>query len=1099
MALPNGGNDDAKKQNKLHRVHKKGGKVAKAKKKGDVAGRSAKDDSESSRLERKKKHIPIVDREPLEPPPILVAIVGPSKVGKSTLLRCLVKHYIRQGMTDIKGPITIVTGKRRRVTFIEVPNDINAMIDAAKVADLILLLIDASFGFEMETFEFINICQVHGMPKVMGVLTHMDLIPRNSKLKSTKKTLKHRFWTEVYQGAKLFYLSGMVNEHYLRHEVQNLARFISVMKKRPILWRNSHPYVLCDRFEDLTDPEIIRRDPEAKRNVSFYGWVRGTNLKNHSAIHIPGVGDLRLKEVSILPDPCPLPINQKTKRTLNEKEQVIYAPFSGLGGVVYDKDAVYIETGGTQAFSKNNVGTKRDDICEALEKVQETLDSKIDRSKMTLLSGSAAIDNYEDPIDDNYESEDDDADSTKTESESSDEEEIDDDNDKKPELEEDAWFGLSKKALNQFDTSKKTRINWYKLVYEPNNEDVDEDNVKSEDHDDSFGGGLFRISKHFDSEKNSWHIKDKEDGFLYNQPCTSSKYETIAFCGVDWKATELRDSIRDCFVTGDWEPEDEGDDAVEVDSGDGKEDNSSQDEFDSGDESNLKRYNDDSDGEQDEDESGEETDDQKEEEEGQGKSKEKSEKGRKGKKEMSERLRTKFDAEFDETNAPYNELKEELDKQSKLNKSIFDDLDESMRHELEGFRSGLYVRMEVTDVPSAFVENFNPRYPYVVGGLLPGEQNVGFIQVRVKKHRWYNRLLKSRDPLIISCGWRRFQTMIIYSVQDHNHRQRFLKYTMKDSFTHGTFWAPLVAQNTGFLGIQSVDEESKSFRIAASGVVLGMDKSFQIVKKLKLIGQPTQVFKNTAFIKGMFNSSLEVARFHGAAIRTVSGIRGIVKKALREPEGAFRASFEDKIRLNDIIFLRSWASVSVPKFYISMTDKLLPEEEKWLGMKTVGRLRSELNLKPVPKWDSGYHRHMQKESKENEQLFVPHEMVIPKKLQQILPYRLKPKCALGEMNDRIAKENKEKPEIVRRRTAIILEPEESRRHELMKVLKTVKEDRQAQLAQVQKLKQERHAKEKADIDERRNKKRKATQKSICRNLSKREAHRLKNAMDDIGA
>lgn len=63
----------------------------------------------------------------------------------------------------------------------------------------VLMLIDASFGFEMETFEFLNICQVHGFPRIMGVLTHLDSFKNNKTLRKTKKNLKHRFWTEVYQ------------------------------------------------------------------------------------------------------------------------------------------------------------------------------------------------------------------------------------------------------------------------------------------------------------------------------------------------------------------------------------------------------------------------------------------------------------------------------------------------------------------------------------------------------------------------------------------------------------------------------------------------------------------------------------------------------------------------------------------------------------------------------------------------------------------------------------------------------------------------------------------------------------------------------------
>lgn len=82
------------------------------------------------------------------------------QVGKTTLIKCLVRHYTRQIVNDLKGPITVVAGKTRRLTFVECPTDLNGLIDAAKYADLVLLCVDGSFGFEMETFEFLNLLQV---------------------------------------------------------------------------------------------------------------------------------------------------------------------------------------------------------------------------------------------------------------------------------------------------------------------------------------------------------------------------------------------------------------------------------------------------------------------------------------------------------------------------------------------------------------------------------------------------------------------------------------------------------------------------------------------------------------------------------------------------------------------------------------------------------------------------------------------------------------------------------------------------------------------------------------------------------------------------
>lgn len=59
----------------------------------------------------KRQRVPQVDRTPVEPPPVCVAVVGPPKVGKTTLIRDLVKNFTRQSLTEGKGPVTVVSGK----------------------------------------------------------------------------------------------------------------------------------------------------------------------------------------------------------------------------------------------------------------------------------------------------------------------------------------------------------------------------------------------------------------------------------------------------------------------------------------------------------------------------------------------------------------------------------------------------------------------------------------------------------------------------------------------------------------------------------------------------------------------------------------------------------------------------------------------------------------------------------------------------------------------------------------------------------------------------------------------------------------------------
>ncbi|KAL3286904.1 hypothetical protein HHI36_001390 [Cryptolaemus montrouzieri] len=1159
-------------------------------------------------IDTKKQHIPLVDRAPIEPPPILIAVVGPPKVGKTTLINNLIKHFTRSPLTDIKGPVTVVTGKKRRITLIECNNDINCMIDIAKVADLVLLLCDACFGFEMEIFEFLNICQVHGMPRIMGVLTHLDMIKNSKTLKNTKKTLKHRFWTEVYPGAKLFYLSGLIHEEYLRNEIKNLGRFISVMKFRSLTWRSTHSYLLADRYEDLTNEENVRKNPKCDRNISLYGYIRGVPLKKESSVHIAGVGDMKIQELSFLPDPCPLP-EQIKKRALVEKEKFIYAPFSGVGGIVYDKDAVYVELGGSHSHKKKNIEDETNNIVTNLLEAKETLDVKMAHSEMQIFTGGKKItakdierkeetseeseieadltenssndevsdieneskidfninkfeenesviedktdelaeelsllrkksyreekvddsgrirrkvvfDYLEGPLaeqekdsdeehshkedensvvmnekqqrlnnntlkktgnhihekitdilknlehkrnienvfsKDDFEnfSEDDSENSSEDDSENSSEDErslrLSDENissgeENDADLEdveddikslcddenEDGNMGvrwkenLAKRAQDAFLERQNSTQNLMKLVYgvfDIKAKDQLKEDVSGEINEDELGGLLRKVSNQQQKIIMDKETMNAEESSLI-QPWNSKMR--------DWTTHENKTLIINCFVTGKWKDSEDASALLKLDDAEDLSD------------VNSEVYGDFEDLETDQNNTAQPRVEKRKRDEP-----EKDEIADKMQlAEKKRKLKEKFDAEYDNTEKTsyYDELKLTAAKQSQLNKSCFENMPDEIRTQIEGFRPGMYVRIEIENIPSEFITNFDPTYPIVIGSLNIGEENIGYVNVKVKKHRWYKKILKTSDPLIISLGWRRFQTVPLFSKLEDDLKFRYLKYTPEHLSCNAHFWGPVTPQGTGFVALQSVDTSSEilknqGFRIAATGVVQELDKSTQIMKKLKLIGYPLKIYKKTAFIKDMFNSSLEVAKFEGARIKTVAGIRGQIKKPVTKPEGCFRATFEDKIKLSDIVFCRTWYKVDVPKFYNPLNNLLLPPDKKnaWKGARTTGEIKRDHDIRAEVDPD-----HLYETIVREEKPFAP--LVIPRKLQAALPYRDKPKHGI-----KLSEKKKGTPRI-----AVIMEPKEQKISNMMKMIKTVYQHKQNKLKQETKERLEKH-------------------------------------------
>jgi len=224
--------------------------------------------------------------------------------------------------------------------------------------------------------------------------------------------------------------------------------------------------------------------------------------------------------------------------------------------------------------------------------------------------------------------------------------------------------------------------------------------------------------------------------------------------------------------------------------------------------------------------------------------------------------------------------------------------------------------------------------------------------------------------------------------------------------------------------------------------------------------------KKTAFVKSMFNSRLEVTKFLGASIRTVSGIRGQIKKAQRENEGSFRATFEDKILMSDIVFLRAWMPVEVKKYYNPVTDLLLPEKGKWQGMKTVYQLRKEKNI-PIPTREDSSYKPIERIPRQ----FNP--LQLPKTVERELPFHLTKTLPNDTSTSLLSS------------SAVVLEPQEKKRLQLLQQVSEIKQFKQNQ--------QKEKKKEQMEIY-RKKKKKEELEKSKRIRLSNKKFYQLANQL-----
>lgn len=1079
---------------------------------------------------QKAAKLPYVARYGDYPPPDLVAIIGPKGVGKTTLTKALVKVVGGYSISDPTGPITVVASKTKRITFYDVPASIPAILDISKLVNLVILVVNAKIGLEVEHYEYLNILQATGFPRVFTVFTHLDEFHKIKALRGEKSRLRERIWKEVHPGSRVFYMNGLAyGRTYHKTDIALLARILSRQEyKLGLNWRDNHAGVLIDRIEDITDPGLLskvnqEKNKLVKHTLLVYGYVRGTYMDPAQHFCIPGAGNVIVKSMKQLPDPCQCFEQQKKdgegRRSLSSKTKTIYAPFSNMGDVFHDKDGLWLRVHETGVRWKDE---KEDDLPTGLKMLRnlENIDPK-ERDKAAL--GIRLVDDSDQELDSQQHTEDivqaSEADTKEESASQAQDEEYETEEEQSSDGEENAFLKEAQ-LVQQSSHVKQTEHAAEHLSFEESSDNIADidydimmagkkekiansdsseitgsDGVSNENQsegsssDESTGGnagvttenpyasihlatpvgakialedlvynmdgilaemktkGLSPAMTHttrsaaimsklvplFDDDgpdiygssaatidkfsllpiydpgkavqydgavtksggsalytginlagKNFYKLESHRDisniipkDAAYSQAFTETLQGSIKkqlsglrLADLDWKRT------KNSVCTGDWdmakildavlhgevykgkEHQKDGAGGVHI-----AEDGVLEIGYQTGSEKPA-------------DADAAETN----------ASNAKSQVGLEYTIPQSKRGKHANPSAADKKLAnDTNELLEGLELNNdgmEKNQREADEVKERNAAFTKNFTDesrfppGTYLRIELEGIDHEFAQNYSSINPLVLGVVLPGEQNYGYITAKVKRHRWHDKILKTKNPVFVSCGWKRYQTIPYYSMEQQGSmadintdevmeagRHRMLKYTPENMYCYCTFWGPIVPANTGFLFFDTIDDTQRSFRIGATGTVVNTGLRHMVYKKLKLVGAVNKVFRNTAFIEKLFTSKLEAMAFIGAGIRTVSGIRGIIKKAEKQPEGLVRASFEDKVAQSDIIFLRTYVPITIIKFCYEMLNHyyvydeytreyIIPGKKKShyeqpLRIKTFAELRHERNL-PIP-------------------------------------------------------------------------------------------------------------------------------------------------------
>ena len=229
-----------------------------------------------------------------------------------------------------------------------------------------------------------------------------------------------------------------------------------------------------------------------------------------------------------------------------------------------------------------------------------------------------------------------------------------------------------------------------------------------------------------------------------------------------------------------------------------------------------------------------------------------------------------------------------------------------------GIPAGTRVHVHLRNVPLSIKQTYNPNNPLALHSLLLHEQKRSVIHVSITLSSTSPTPLRSKDPLLLQLGPRRFAINPLFSVLGNtpNNVHKYLRYLHPSQTAVASFIAPVTwGAVPALFFLPPTTSNTTSLSLIATGTLLPPTPTRIIAKRALLTGHPYKIHKKLVTVRYMFFNADDVAWFKALRLWTKRGRQGFIKESLGT-HGYFKAEFDGRVSPQDgvgvSLFKRVW-------------------------------------------------------------------------------------------------------------------------------------------------------------------------------------------------